>query len=280
MKLPADSHVHTEWSWDAVTGSMEDSCRRAVAIGLPAVAFTEHVDHTVWTLEPQGLDDGHWLIAMSQPDGLIVPPAFDVEGYLAAIEVCRDRYPQLQILAGLELGEPHRHAEEITRVLSSGDFDRVLGSLHSLPQGDGFTEPPGLFAHREADEVLREYLAELARMVDASDAFAVVAHVDYPVWYWPEPSAGRFDASRFEAEFRETLRTIARTGRALEMNTSGPLGEPLLRWWGEEGGEAITFGSDAHDPERIARGFAEAAALAEASGFRPGARPYDFWGRA
>ncbi len=280
VSLPTDGHVHTEWSWDARAGSMDDSCRRAVAIGLPAVAFTEHVDHTMWTLEPKGLDEGHWLIAMAQRGGIIVPPAFDVDGYLAAIAACRDRYPQLRILAGLELGEPHRHAEQVARVLAVGDFDRVLGSVHSLPQGDGFAEPPGLFAHRAADDVLREYLAELARMVQASDVFAVVAHVDYPAWYWPEDSAGQFDASRFEAEFRETLRMIAHTGRALEMNTAGPLSEPLLRWWREEGGDAITFGSDAHDPEQIARGFPEAVALAEASGFRPSARPTDFWGHA
>lgn len=280
MTLPADSHVHSEWSWDAVAGSIEESCRRAVAIGLPAVAFTEHVDHTAWTLEPGGLDDGHWLIAMAEPNGLIVPPAFDAEGYLAAIELCRHRYPQLKILTGLELGEPHRHPAQIRRLLCSGSFDRVLGSLHSLPQGNGFTEPPGLFAHQEAGEVVRQYLAELAEMVSASDAFAVVAHVDYPVWYWPEASAGPFDASQFEAEFRETLGSIALTGRALEMNTSGSMSELLLRWWREERGQAITFGSDAHDPERIARGFAHASALAEASGFRPGVRPYDFWGRA
>ena len=44
--LPADSHVHSQWSWDALAGSMEGTCRRAVEIGLPAVAFTEHADFT------------------------------------------------------------------------------------------------------------------------------------------------------------------------------------------------------------------------------------------
>jgi histidinol phosphatase-like PHP family hydrolase len=40
--LPADGHVHSEWSWDAPDGSMERTCARALDIGLPAVAFTEH----------------------------------------------------------------------------------------------------------------------------------------------------------------------------------------------------------------------------------------------
>ena len=43
----SDGHVHSEWSWDARSvGSMEATCARAVALGLPSVAFTEHVDFT------------------------------------------------------------------------------------------------------------------------------------------------------------------------------------------------------------------------------------------
>jgi hypothetical protein len=40
--LPADGHVHSQWSWDALAGSMEGTCARAAEIGLPALAFTEH----------------------------------------------------------------------------------------------------------------------------------------------------------------------------------------------------------------------------------------------
>ena len=41
----ADLHVHSEFSWDAPNGSMEETCRRAEAFGLPAVAFTDHADY-------------------------------------------------------------------------------------------------------------------------------------------------------------------------------------------------------------------------------------------
>jgi len=53
----------------------------------------------------------------------------------------------------------------------------------------------------------------------------------------------------------------------------------VVRWWRDEGGQAITFGSDAHDPTALANGFAQAAAMVEAHGFRPGRHPYDFWTR-
>ncbi len=35
MVLPADGHVHTEWSWDAPNGSMERTCARAVKYAFP-----------------------------------------------------------------------------------------------------------------------------------------------------------------------------------------------------------------------------------------------------
>jgi len=269
---PADGHVHSEWSWDAPLGTMERACARAVELGLPAIAFTEHLDHTVRTLETT--DDPH--LASLTEDGFLTPPAFDAAGYLAAIERCRDRFPGLRVLSGLEMGEPHWHAAACAKVLGAGRFDRVLGSLHCLPDRGGFSEPPGLYSHRDAAEVIRSYLAEIVRLVDGSDDFAVLAHIDYPVRDWPGPS---FDPAAFEEEFREALRATARSGRALEINTRLPLDATILGWWREEGGAAVSFGSDAHLPELVAAGFREAAAMAEAYGFRPGPSPSDFWVR-
>ena len=279
VTLPADSHVHTEWSWDAPDGSMERSCAQALEFGLPAIAFTEHVDHTVWTVSLDDLDPDSHLASLASPDGALTPPAFDAAGYLEAIERCRHRFPDLRILSGLELGEPHWHAAATAGILGAGQFDRVLGSLHSLPDGGGYAEPPDLYKHRPAAEVLRDYLMEITRLVAQSDAFSVVAHIDYPMRYWPEQESSPFDPSSFEGEFRCALRTIAQSGRALEINTVVPLHPVLLRWWHDERGEAVTFGSDAHEPSAIARGFRDAAQLAEAHGFRPGRDPYDFWAR-
>jgi histidinol-phosphatase (PHP family) len=273
----ADGHVHSEWSWDAPLGSMQRSCSRAVDLGLPAIAFTEHVDHTVWAVAFDALDGNDHLAALAGPDGRLVPPRLDVSGYLEAIEECRERFPGLRVLSGLELGEPHWHAVASAKVLGAGRFDRVLGSLHCLPDGDEFAEPPGLYGRRAAAEVVRGYLAEVVTLVTESDAFDVLAHIDYPVRSWPR-RAGVFDPAAFEDEFRHALRATAESGRALEINTARPPYAMLVRWWHEEGGEAVTFGSDAHEPSQVARGFRQAADMAEAHGFRPG-NPYDFWAR-
>lgn len=276
---PGDSHVHSEWSWDTAVGDMEGSCRRALELGLPAIAFTEHLDHTVWRIEREGPYAAEQLTRFADPDGLLTPPAFDAAGYLAAVERCRERFPALRILSGAELGEPHRHAGQIEQVLSAGPFDLLLGSLHSLPDGDVFAEPWGIYPHRDAAEVMRAYLAGVVEMVAISGVFSVLAHIDYAVRFWPAERAGPFDPAAFTDEFRWALRATAESGRALEINTRLPLHATILRWWREEGGEAVTFGSDAHLPPLVGHAFTEAADLAQAHGFHPTADPYGPWRR-
>jgi histidinol-phosphatase (PHP family) len=259
--LPADSHVHSEWSWDARKrgADMERTCARAVEIGLPALAFTEHLDLTEWI-------------------GLKAEP-LDVDGYLASVERCRDLYPGLRVLTGLELGEPHWHAEEVGKLLAGGRFERVIGSLHSIPYGDGLAEAGRSYGLVPADQVARDYLNEIPNLVKGSGDFESLTHIDYIARKWPAAQEGPFDPYRFEDEFRVALRALADTERALEINTTLPMSPVILGWWREERGRAVTFGSDAHNPDDLAKGFPEAVAMAEAHGFRAGPRPYDWWSR-
>ncbi len=281
MTLPADSHVHSEWSWDATAvGSMVQTCARAVELGLPAVAFTEHADFTPASWPRSVLGAVEHLGALATREGTVTPPPLDVPGYLACIDRCRDQFRGLRIITGIELGEAHWHPVAVEELLRAGGFERVLGSMHCLPLDDeSFAEPPTMFEQRPADEILRAYLAETSRMIRASDAFSVLAHIDYPVRYWPA-NAPAFEPQRFEGEFRDALRCLADSDRALEINTRLPLSAQILGWWCEEGGRAVTFGSDAHEPAALASDFADAAKMAEAYGFRASARPYDVWTRS
>jgi histidinol-phosphatase (PHP family) len=245
-------------------------------MGLPAVAFTEHADYTAWTVVAGELDDHEHLRAFVTPDGSLAPPALDHEGYLGCVQRCRDKFPGLRIISGVELGEPHWHSGVVASLLKAGEFDRVLGSLHCLPFEARFSEPPNMYRRRPAAEVVREYLAEIPRLIDGSDVFAVLAHIDYAVRSWPA-HAGPFEPQAFEDEFRHALRVLADSGRALEVNTRGQVYPEIIGWWREEGGKAITFGSDAHDPTALAFGFSEAVDMVETHGFRPGRHPHDFW---
>jgi histidinol-phosphatase (PHP family) len=166
--------------------------------------------------------------------GTLTPPELDLTGYLECLQRCRDRFPDLRIISGVELGEPHWHSDVVARLLGAGQFDRVLGSLHSLPIGQHLFEMPELYRRRPAEEVVSEYLTEIPRLIASSDSFAVLAHIEYAVAYWPE-RAGPFDPKSFEDDFRHALRVLADSGRALEVNTKMPLHPEVVGWWREEG---------------------------------------------
>ena len=269
--MPTDCHVHSEWSWDAPLGSMDLACEAALSLGLPAVAFTEHVDYTVWMPSAEALaslPSDHPVSRFSDEAGRVTPGAFDPDGYLLAIDRCRSRFPGLRILSGLELGEPHRFYDSVRTVLATGTFDRVLGSVHSQANAGEFQEPGDIYGQRHPADVVRDYLSEVRAMVAQVEEFSVLAHIDYPLRSWPHDSV-ELQMEDLEDDFRVTLRATAESGRLLEVNTVVPLDVTILKWWHEEGGEGVTFGSDAHEPSRVGAGFAQAAAMAEAIGFRP-----------
>ncbi|HEY0814530.1 MAG TPA: PHP domain-containing protein [Pseudonocardia sp.] len=278
MALPADGHVHSEWSWDTggpastAVGTMERTCARAMRIGLPALAFTEHLDMHGWSIDAR--DVLSLMRPLIGPDGVLVPPALDLDGYQECVERCRRQFPELRILTGVEFGEPH-----LAHGLDLPGLDRVNGSLHTLVVEGLRYEPPSLYRLWAAERVVSEYVAEVVRMVDGSDAFEVLAHIDYAVRYWPTEQVGPFDPRRFEEGFRHAMRTVAGSGRALEMNVGVRLRPWIPQWWKEEGGRAITFGSDAHQPGELANNFPEAAAMVEHHGFREGRHAEDFWTR-
>ena len=259
----ADNHTHSQWSWDAPDGSMEESCRRAVELGLPAVAFTEHAD---WIRGAAGV--------------------FDLEGYFESIERCRAAYPGLRILSGVELGEPHRHPEE-ARALLATPFDRVLASVHCVEWKGETTDAceQGFLTPTDAVGIFRAYLREVLALLESEQSFQVLAHLDYPKRYWHSIPA--YLEADYEEEFRAVLRAAAWREVALELNTTrgrhpgrflcpGPV---VLSWWCEEGGRTISFGSDAHSPDALAAGFQIARDLAAAAGFRPQADAAAFWFR-
>ena len=282
--LPADTHVHSEFSWDTggptsptAAGTMERTCARALRIGLPAVVFTEHLEVTAWRAAPE--DFLEHLRGLIDANGVMQPPTLDAEGYLESIDRCRRLFPELRILTGVELGQPHLDHAAAAAVLDPAGLDRVNGSLHTLPFRGHRSEPPTMFRElSDPAEVIWTYLEEAIRMVEGG-GFEVFTHIDYAARYWPTQRHGPFDPRPFEDGYRQVMRAIAGSGRALEMNTGNRLRPWIPQWWADEGGRAVSFGSDDHGTEGLAANFPESTALLEHVGFRAGRRPEDFWTR-
>jgi histidinol-phosphatase (PHP family) len=282
--MPTDNHVHTRWSWDtASASSMQLACARAVEIGLPGVAFTEHVDFTDWS-RADALQLADRSTRVHRPARVGARPRvapLDVEGYSADLARCREEFPELRILSGIEAGEPHLFPASVDAVLATGSFERVLGSLHAIGHdGTLASVDRALFAELGAHDLMHRYFAELTVLVGNSSVYNVLAHCDYPRRYWPTALVGAYVESDFEEEYRQVFRALASSGRALEINTRSPLASvTLLRWWWQEGGDAVSFGSDAHQPFRVGGHFDLAVDVVEAAGFRAGRDRTDFWRR-
>ena len=238
-----------------------------MALGLDAVAFTEHADFEDFVVRRGG--------------------RLDVAGYLEALERCRAAFSGLRVLSGVELGSPHRYPAQAAAVLGRHSFQRRLGSVHNVPEGDRlvYVAGPGMLDPERAVSTLRRHLVEVLALVESGQEFDIIAHLDYPKRFWPRDRLP-YDERACEAEYRAVLKVAATRDLVLEINTSigdDPTrfcpGLQVVRWWKEAGGQAVSFGSDAHDPAVVGSGLGSARQLAEAAGFRPSADPFAYWGR-
>lgn len=229
---------------------MEQMCRGAVHNGIPLLGFTEHYDL------------------------LPADPCYDyldLTGWWQELQRCRELFAgQLTILAGIELGEPHRYADQMRRVLNEHPWDYALGSLHWV--GDELIFGAEYF-QRPADQAFGGYFDELRRMAETAE-FDILAHMDV-VKRLGFDVYGEYQVDRYEDQIRAVLRVLAKRGLALEINTSQlrrPVGEssparPVIDWFRQEGGQYVTLGSDAHQPDHIGYALEHGAAEVQAAGF-------------
>jgi len=232
MRNHIDYHIHTIFSSDGYA-SMQDVCRAALERGLTEIAITDHVD-----FEPM---DGNY-------------DYFRPDDYWQEIETCRVIFEgRLMVRAGIECGEGHRFRSEIDAILHAHPYDLVLGSLHwaaGRPAWKGSFFDDGL----DRQQGLALYFEELASLAAQAD-YDVLAHLDFVrratfLHFGPQ----EWDLRPYEDAVRRVLRIVAGRGKALEVNTSmvrrdmdGPSPPAyVVRWFREEGGRAVTLGSDAH----------------------------------
>src|SRR5438445_12394231 len=85
-----DYHVHTDNSFDCKT-PMAEMCQQALKQGITEIAFTDHFNNHMLDI-----DVGY----------------YNADRYFAELELCRSRFPNLTIGAGVEIGEPHRWGQK------------------------------------------------------------------------------------------------------------------------------------------------------------------------
>lgn len=231
MSLGQDMHLHSTFSVDA-HDTIVAMCKAAIEKGMKAICFTEHLD-----LHPQDQGYNH----------------FNYEAFSKTIEQARKKFgTQIEILKGVEFGEPHLYQEAFTQVLEK-DYDVVVGAVHRI--GGYLVGMEELQERYSKVEIFEKYYREVLRAVQFG-GFDVLAHIDLPKRYMNI-------SLNSHAVLNAILEKMIDSRIVLEINTS-PLrrggseccpDKPILLQYIDKGGKQVTVGSDAHTTENIGNDF-------------------------
>lgn len=258
-----DNHNHSQFSFDGKGTTVEISARSAISRGLGGIAFTDHCDYYIPTFKSAYES--------------IVPEQFDIKAQQEEIDrvkeiLCKDN--DFMILKGIEVGMYEECREEIRKTLTDNSFDQIIASVHYLEKTDPYYG--GFYEGKDWKQAYGIYLETIYREMVWMKDFDIVGHFDYVARYAPYPQDG-MPYRDFSDIFDAIFRYLIENGKALEINTKSckgtrgrktSLDNNVLLRYKEMGGEIITLGSDSHNPESVAEGFEEAAALIRSLGFR------------
>ncbi len=185
--------------------------------------------------------------------------------YVELVEEARLQWQgRVDVRLGLEADYFEGYEWYLEKQLAAADFHFVLGSVH--PQIDEFRDR---YWVNDLVQVQRIYFDLLAKSAETK-LFDSIAHPDL---------IKNFTSSAWSPEvimddIRSALDRIAATGVAMELNTSGvnktisqmnPCPEMLVEMSARE--IPVTLGADAHQPQRVADGYASALQLLAQCGY-------------
>lgn len=205
-------------------------------------------------------------IEFVQVKGEKVPVDSDwVEYYFNEIERCRKRFPELIILAGIEVGYEMGLEGKIADFLAKNRFDYVLGAIHCLDH-IAITSSAELSDFKErlqprgAMYIARRYF-DYVQAAAGSGLFDCLAHLDIWRKYITPAFGGEFEQA-INSVIQPILKALSRAGIGLEINTSAlrrgdsepyPSVKIIERAIAAEI-KTFTIGSDAHRVEDLGFG--------------------------
>ena len=248
--MTCDLHIHSQYSFDG-TASLAEICQSARDRRVDIIALTDHCD----------MLDG--------PEG--------ISAYLACERELRQSYESLdktglQVLYGVEIGNPHEFPRETEEFLAQRKFDFIIGSVHFLPDGRDIYKLP-YATSEEIDDMFRQHFRSMQKLVEYG-GFDTLAHMDYPIRKLQGKLPG-VSIRAYRDLIEPILQTLVQKEIALEINTRGTYDwqnrvgpeDWVLECYRKLGGKYVTIGSDAHVPKYVGAGFDEAAAALKRTGF-------------
>ena len=248
-------HSHTEFC-DA-RSSMEEILKSAKEKGF-----------TTWGFSPHG------PIILDSPCNMSVD---SVPLYLEEIERLRGLFPDMIILAGMEIDFiDEQHGPSSPEVKKYG-LDYIIGSVHFIPNQkgeykdiDGSPERFKKYLHDyfddDLDYVVKTYWNQMQRMI-RSGGFNIIGHIDKIALNASFIDPEIENSEDYKRLANETIEMAIKSGSAIEINTKhyGKYHRffPNPSFWKRiiSAGIEMPVNSDAHFAELVEAGFKEANEL-------------------
>ncbi|MBD3348717.1 MAG: histidinol-phosphatase HisJ family protein [Candidatus Eisenbacteria bacterium] len=240
--------MHTRLCGHAV-GEPEDYVRRAIALGLAEIGFSDHMP-----------------LLRERDERLTMAPE-DLPVYVGMVRDLQTSVDEIVVRLGIEMDYIPGQMEEIWNAASDYEFDYVLGSVHYIDDW-GFSDSRYVASYegKDPDSFYRRYF-EIFREAAERGGFDAMAHPDLIKKHGVAPGLRLSDLYESAAE------ALASADVAVEVNTSG-LRKPAVDIYPSlpflaacaERGVAVTLGSDAHSPGQVGMDFDLALRLLRRAG--------------
>lgn len=250
-----DLHTHHNRCGHA-SGTLEEYIQEAIRRGLPILGVSDH--------------SPHFFSQENHPYKQLSMAITEFDAYIEeAVRLKRIYRQQIELLIGVESDIFQEHIELYGRIFARFPIDYVIGSIHFLTTSGIMKSLDFSSASEEQQQhIVRRYVEVMMNGIE-SQWVQVIGHIDgfkrgYPPF-----------VKLLSPYIDSILERMADRGIAMEVNTSG-LQHACREWYPSADvierarfhGVQVTFGSDAHQPERVANGWERVREFLLATGYK------------
>lgn len=254
-KVKFDLHTHHERCGHARRG-IRDYIEAAIANGLQVIGIADHTPYFSYDK-----DQAFPKIAMGKSE---------FPEYVKEVQALKEEYyGKIEVLLGIESDFFPEHLEHYRTYFDRYPFDYIIGSVHQVEGVSIFNKNRWKGMSEEQKVKTKETYYRLIEHSARSGMYQILGHIDAMKGFYPE-------FSKIETEAVEhTLKVVGEYDLAIEINTSGKT-KYVGGWYPTDEilelanhyGVNVTFGSDAHDPERVGDDFDLVAKRLKEIGFK------------
>lgn len=248
-----DFHIHSDFSMDCKS-SMEDMVLEAIRKNMKSICFTDHIEFEATDKK--------------------IDMAFRPKDYFKKNKQIKYKFfKNIEVLTGVEIGMQPHLIERYNSFISKEPFDFVIMSIHSIEGKDMYHS--NFLDENTPIEATLKYYENVLNSVKNFQNYDILGHIDLIDRYFDNFSLIP-DLKEYIDIVEDIFKVIISSGKGIELNTSGlryglkyyhPKIE-LLKLYKKLGGEIITIGSDAHEPNFVGHDYKKAEKLLRELGYK------------